>query len=87
MVGLSPAPSGARKPQAPKSTATSRLRLWIQLMRPTRGIETELRNRLRVEFAVTLPRFDVVEILRPMPVERANAVTLELRELRERFSN
>ncbi len=40
-----------------------RLRLWIRLLRATRTIEAELRERLRKEFAVTLPQFDVMAAL------------------------
>ena len=45
-----------------------RLRLWIRLLRTARAIEAELRERLRVEFATTLPQFDVMAAL-----ARANA--------------
>lgn len=37
-----------------------RLRLWIRLLRTTRFLEAEVRERLRAEFATTLPRFDVL---------------------------
>ena len=40
-----------------------RLRLWLRLLRATRGIESELRERLRKEFSVTLPQFDVMAAL------------------------
>ena len=40
-----------------------RLRLWIRLLRATHIIEGELRERLRREFATTLPRFDVMAAL------------------------
>jgi len=39
------------------------LRLWIRLLRAARAIEAELRDRLRTEFAVTLPQFDVMAAL------------------------
>jgi DNA-binding MarR family transcriptional regulator len=45
------------------SPAKSRLRLWIQLIRSSRSIETEIRDRLRREFDETLPRFDVMAAL------------------------
>ena len=44
-----------------------RLRLWIRLLRASRAIEAELRERLRVEFDTTLPRFDVLAALYRMP--------------------
>jgi DNA-binding MarR family transcriptional regulator len=39
------------------------LRLWIRLLRATRAIEAELRERLRMQFAMTLPQFDVMAAL------------------------
>jgi DNA-binding MarR family transcriptional regulator len=45
------------------SASKSRLRLWIQLLRTTRYLESEVRNRLRREFDETLPRFDVMAAL------------------------
>lgn len=39
------------------------LRLWIRLLRASRGIETALRDRLRTSFGETLPRFDVLAAL------------------------
>ena len=47
--------------QEPDSKA--RLRLWLRLLTASRKIETELRERLRVEFGTTLPRFDVMSAL------------------------
>jgi len=44
-------------------TSKARLRLWIQLLRNTRSIETEIRGRLRRNFDETLPRFDVMAAL------------------------
>lgn len=41
----------------------ARLRLWIRLYRAARFIETGLRERLRREFDMTLPRFDVLAAL------------------------
>jgi len=40
-----------------------RLRLWIRLLRATHTIEGELRERLKREFDMTLPRFDVMAAL------------------------
>ncbi len=44
-------------------SAKIRLRLWIRLLRAARFIEAEIRERLRLEFDVTLPRFDVMAAL------------------------
>jgi DNA-binding MarR family transcriptional regulator len=52
-------PRGRPKPEPAKQ----RLRLWIRLLRASRVVEAELRGRLRVEFGVTLPRFDVMAAL------------------------
>jgi len=41
----------------------ARLRLWLRLLRTTRAIESEIREKLRTEFASTLPRFDVMAAL------------------------
>ncbi|MEP3275960.1 MAG: MarR family transcriptional regulator [Stappiaceae bacterium] len=48
---------------APQSAAKARLRLWLRMLRSTRLIESELRERLRLEFQATLPRFDVMAAL------------------------
>ena len=50
-----------RRTKEPDSKA--RLRLWLRLLRTQRAIEAELRERLRVDFGVTLPRFDVMAAL------------------------
>ncbi len=54
--------------QAAQKTASdiaskARLRLWLRLLQSTRKIESELRDRLRRQFSVTLPRFDVLAAL------------------------
>ena len=53
-----------RRPRArPESASKQKLRLWLRLLRASRGIEAELRGRLRVEFGTTLPKFDVMAAL------------------------
>ncbi|SMO74301.1 MarR family winged helix-turn-helix transcriptional regulator [Ruegeria faecimaris] len=50
--------------QAPlEDPSKERLRLWLRLLKTTRGIEAALRENLRVEFDTTLPRFDVMAAL------------------------
>ena len=49
-----------------------RLRLWIRLLRASRTIEAELRERLRQEFDTTLPRFDVMAALYRAPRRHAD---------------
>lgn len=44
-----------------------RLRLWIRILRAARAIEAEVRDRLRVNFDVTLPQFDVMAALERKP--------------------
>ncbi|MEZ5872925.1 MAG: MarR family transcriptional regulator [Nitratireductor sp.] len=39
------------------------LRLWLRILKTTRLVEAELRERLRVNFNTTLPRFDVMSAL------------------------
>lgn len=45
------------------SLSKERLRLWLRMLRVTRQVEAALRERLRVEFDSTLPRFDVMAAL------------------------
>ena len=44
-----------------------RLRLWLQMLKATRHIEGELREKLRLEHGTTLPRFDVMAALERRP--------------------
>lgn len=50
-------------PQSQDPESKSRLRLWLKLLKVSRAIEAEVRERLRVEFSTTLPRFDVLAAL------------------------
>ena len=43
--------------------AKARLRLWLKVLKSYRIIEAQLREKLREEFATTLPRFDVMAAL------------------------
>jgi DNA-binding MarR family transcriptional regulator len=49
--------------QPAEQGSKQRLRLWLRLLAVTRKIEAELRERMRVEFDSTLPRFDVMAAL------------------------
>lgn len=40
-----------------------RLRVWLRLLKISRQMEAEIRERLRVDFGTTLPRFDVLAAL------------------------
>ncbi|GJL83289.1 MAG: MarR family transcriptional regulator [marine bacterium B5-7] len=44
-----------------------RLRLWLRLLRASRIIEAEVRDRLRQRYQTTLPRFDVLAALYKAP--------------------
>ncbi len=45
------------------TASKARLRLWLRVLKVQRILERELRERLRVEFDTTLPRFDVLAAL------------------------
>ena len=47
--------------------ATTRLRLWLHMLKTTRHVEAEIRDRLRREYDTTLPRFDVMAALYRSP--------------------
>ena len=49
------------------SPSKDRLRLWLRLLRPTRHVDGHLRDKLRVDFKTTLPRFDVMAALSRHP--------------------
>ncbi len=56
-----------RQARAVEPQSKMRLRLWLRLLKATRAVETELREKLRTEFASTLPRFDVMAALERHP--------------------
>lgn len=47
--------------------AKDRVRLWLRLLKTVRGIENDLREKLRREHQTTLPRFDVMSALSRHP--------------------
>ncbi|MEH6445425.1 MAG: MarR family transcriptional regulator [Oceanospirillaceae bacterium] len=49
------------------SIEKQKLRVWLRLLKVTRTIEAELRERFRREFSSTLPRFDVLAALDRVP--------------------
>ena len=55
--------SANSQPRSASAESKARLRLWLRLLKSTRGVEAELRERLRQEFGSTLPRFDVMAAL------------------------
>lgn len=54
------------------SLSKQRLRLWLRLLRATRAMESDLRERLRVQFGITLPQFDVMAAL----YRKADGITM-----------
>jgi DNA-binding MarR family transcriptional regulator len=52
---------------ATRSDSKARLRLWVRLLRATRLVESETRERFKSKFNVTLPRFDVMAALYRKP--------------------
>ncbi|MEE9454888.1 MAG: MarR family transcriptional regulator [Paracoccaceae bacterium] len=48
---------------ASAALSKGRLRLWLKILKTSKFIESELREKLRVEFGTTLPRFDVMSAL------------------------
>jgi DNA-binding MarR family transcriptional regulator len=50
-----------------ESDSKARLRLWIRLLRASRLIESEARERFKSQFNATLPRFDVMAALYRKP--------------------
>jgi DNA-binding MarR family transcriptional regulator len=76
---MSRRPLAARKPEtAPEGTVFDMetrlteehhqsLKLWLRMLSCTVQIENEIRSRLRAEFGVTLPRFDLMAQLERHP--------------------
>lgn len=56
-------PETKRSRRTARPASRERLRLWLRLLRASRGMEGELRERLRVTHALTLPQFDVLAAL------------------------
>lgn len=46
-----------------RAASKTRLRLWLRILKTSRLIENEVREKLREEFDTTLPRFDVMAAL------------------------
>ncbi|WP_316247393.1 hypothetical protein ROLI_044330 [Roseobacter fucihabitans] len=50
--------------EIPSDLSKDRLRVWLRMLKVTRMIEAELRERMRQTWDITLPRFDVMAALR-----------------------
>lgn len=48
---------------SPEQPSKQRLRLWLRLLKVSRMVSNEIREKLRVDHATTLPRFDVLAAL------------------------
>jgi len=46
--------------EAPSEAEAEALRLWLRLFATANAVEAELSRRLRTEFSMTLPRFDLM---------------------------
>ena len=46
-----------------RAASKTRLRLWLRILKTSKLIENEIREKLREEFDSTLPRFDVMAAL------------------------
>lgn len=55
---MTPEPQTAANP-----ASKDHLRLWLRVLKINRLVEAELRERLRLSFGTTLPRFDVMSAL------------------------
>jgi DNA-binding MarR family transcriptional regulator len=55
--------TGPRRPRRAEPGGKQKLRLWLRLLRVVRTIEVELRRRFALQFATTLPKFDVMAAL------------------------
>lgn len=51
------------RPAMASALSKDRLRVWLRMLKATRAVEAELRERMRVTFDTTLPRFDVLAAL------------------------
>jgi DNA-binding MarR family transcriptional regulator len=67
MSAMPPENRTIRRDSGPKGfapdTDKERLRLWLKILKVSRIMEGELRERLRTVFDTTLPRFDVMAAL------------------------
>jgi len=59
--------SDAAIQRSTRGLSKQHLRLWLQLLRTTRHIETAVREGMRDELGTTLPRFDVMAALYRVP--------------------
>lgn len=63
-----------------EDVAKERLRLWLRMLRCTTRIENHLRQRLRTQFGITLPQFDLLAALdragRPMTMSELSKYLL-----------
>ncbi|MFH1804682.1 MAG: MarR family transcriptional regulator [Pseudomonadota bacterium] len=63
MIATSGTLTAPKIPAGPADLAKSRLRAWLQILKVSRQTEAALREKMRVDFGSTLPRFDVLAAL------------------------
>jgi len=66
MSGRSTEPAAAGEAvgkESGRAASKTRLRLWLRILKTSKLIENEIREKLREEFDSTLPRFDVMAAL------------------------
>jgi DNA-binding MarR family transcriptional regulator len=67
MDDLSPDTTLERTPRPEARDEADPLRLWLRLFATANTVESELSRRLRAEFGMTLPRFDLMAQLAKSP--------------------
>jgi DNA-binding MarR family transcriptional regulator len=68
MTASAPALDAETKAMEAPHGHKNELRLWLRLLTCTTLVETEIRRRLREQFDVTLPRFDLMAQLERAPL-------------------
>ncbi len=67
MLPLDAETRAAERPDGNRDGHKHELRLWLRLLTCTTLVEGEVRRRLRAEFGLTLPRFDLMAQLERAP--------------------
>ena len=71
----------SERSRKPRTASRQRLRLWLRILRSSRAIEGELRERLRITYGITLPQFDVMAALYRRVSDGAAASGMTMTEL------
>jgi DNA-binding MarR family transcriptional regulator len=73
---MSAASPAAVRPAAPAGDRHSALRSWLRLLACSSLVEGEVRRRLRADFGITLPRFDLLAQLDAASRESVKGLTM-----------